>query len=106
MSHAGWAFCNHNGRPHEIRGQDIGKGYTSIQAECESMRRAIDGVAHFDHINHIKVYSDSIHAVRKLEDSEYADHDAYRSVNFEWVPREENQPADVAASAQRAKSSR
>lgn len=104
MSHAGWAFCNHNGRPLEIRGQDIGTGYTTNEAEKESMVRAIDGIAHLSHVNYIKVYSDSIHAVGQLEDSAFIEaHDGFDSIKVEWIPREQNQTADVAASMQRAK---
>lgn len=95
MAYAGWVFADHNGKPIEITGNSLGKGWDTVEAEVESVIRALNGINHYDQVQHVKVYTDCKAAVYDLEDIKLDK--MYETVTVDWIPREENQVADIVA---------
>jgi ribonuclease HI len=72
ISTAGWVFADHNGAPIETASQNLGKGYSTVQAEKEAAIRGLDIIRQYTDAAHVIVYMDS----------------------YKWIPREENSIAD------------
>jgi len=97
FSSAGWVFANHNGKPLEVNGAALGSGFDSVEAEMEAIRRGVDALGAYCQVDHIKVFSDCEPALYHIEEDDIREE--FDSVTMEWIPREENQVADIAADA-------
>lgn len=95
MSFAGWVFADHNGKPLEISGSALGKGWDSVDAEMEAITRGLKGIGSYQQVQHVKVLSDCKPALYHLE-SMTLDR-MFETVNTQWIPREQNQVADMVA---------
>lgn len=95
MSFAGWVFADHNGKPLEVSGSALGKGWDSVNAEMEAVTRGLKGIGSYQQVQHVKVLSDCKPALYHLE-SMTLDR-MFESVTLEWIPREDNQIADMVA---------
>lgn len=102
MSFAGWVFCNHNGKQMDISGTALGKGWCSVTAEMESVTRVLDGISHYDFVSHVNVYCDCEPAVEQLQD-DFELESSFEHVSVKWIPRSENQIADLVADGFMAK---
>jgi len=96
VSSIGIVCVSHGGRICDARGQNIGRGYGSQQAEVEAMERALDALAGDRSVQHVTVVSDCHPAVSMVGDRDLCGTD-YASVGVEWVPRVQNRAADLVA---------
>lgn len=92
---AGWAFCTHNGAVLEVENQHLGKFDSIDEAEIEAVKRVLDGITGYNHVQHVKICTDSQNAVSRLCVDALSN--GYETVTIEWIPRAENQVADTAA---------
>lgn len=90
ISTAGWVFADHNGAPIETASQNLGKGYSTVQAEKEAAIRGLDIIRQYTDAAHVIVYMDSKNAIRGLNEHT----DFFKSLSYKWIPREENSIAD------------
>jgi len=97
-----WVFKNHVGKCLDISGCNLGKGYKSVQAENHAIKRVLSVLDDYPEVQHVKLYSDCRPALEQLENVDLAG-DTFESVTMEWIPRDQNKDADLAADSWIAK---
>jgi|APHM01.1.fsa_nt_gi RNase H. len=96
VSSIGVVIVNHSGWTADVECEDIGTGYSTIEAECEAMQRALDALRATVHVQHVNVYTDCEPALKAIRERDGI-RDGYEYVSFAWVPREDNRVADAIA---------
>jgi len=95
LSVAGWVFCNHNGAVLDTLSEELGTDLDSCQAEAEALRRAVRGLGDVSDVQHVIFYTDWLPAASRLTSPDLFE--GFESLSMEWVPRRENQLADMVA---------
>jgi len=88
--HAGWTVA--------ADAQDLGNIEFTHQAEEKTIKRAINALK--GEVDHIKVYTDAQNSVGRVKKKGILDTDAFDLLTLEWVPRQKNYEADLAATSQ------
>lgn len=96
ISAAGWHICTHNDQTVETHAQMIGKGYTTVEAEKEAIRRIINSLKAYAQVQHIILYTDCNSVLKHISAREL-DHASFEYINLETVERENNEIADMLA---------
>lgn len=96
LAAVGWLFTDHSERVLDTHGQELGTGYTSVQAENAAVKRVLGALNSYNQAQHVKVYTDCHPVTDQLSGVDLATGN-FESVTLDWIPREDNQIADTLA---------
>lgn len=99
----GWVYTDHNGAFADEGGCELGKQPDSVQAEMEAIKRSLSVLDGYNHVNHVKVYTDCQPVLNHLDEETLGV--GFENLTLNWIERGQNKLADLIADKYMAASS-